>query len=66
MFIEAGFGRLLPGEGIADYETFFGALGKTDAHPFIAPEVFSQDLVNGRGPLEAARAARDATLAVLR
>ncbi|HET6951509.1 MAG TPA: sugar phosphate isomerase/epimerase [Acidimicrobiales bacterium] len=63
--LEAGFGRLLPGDGVADFHTFLDALWSTGAHPFIAPEVFSQDLVNDLGPVGAAKASLDATRTVL-
>jgi sugar phosphate isomerase/epimerase len=66
MALEAGFGRLLPGEGVVDFGLFFGALRATGADPFVAPEVFSQSLVHALGAYGAAEAALAATHLVLR
>jgi len=56
--------RLLPGEGIVDWKGFFGALRKIGYQDAVSPEIFGR--LAGQPPEQAARAALEATLQVMR
>jgi len=56
--------RLLPGEGMVDWSGFFGALKKIGYEDGVSPEIFGR--LRGKAPEEAARAALEATLGVMR
>lgn len=57
--------RLLPGDGIIDWKGFFGALQKIRYEDGCSPEVFGAGL-RDRTPEEAARAALEGSLKVMR
>jgi sugar phosphate isomerase/epimerase len=57
--------RLMPGEGVIDWEGFFGALKKTGYEDAVAPEVFGRGLKEMK-PEEAARLALDSARNVMR
>ncbi len=56
--------RLLPGEGVIDWQGFFGALKTIGYEDGVSPEIFGR--LKGKPPEEAARAALEATLGVMR
>lgn len=58
-------GRLLPGEGVADFEGLVAALETIGATPIVAAEVFNPRLLHELGPKEAAVRARATMRAVL-
>jgi sugar phosphate isomerase/epimerase len=62
---EAMTGRLLPGEGIVDFQSVFSTLTETGAAPFLATEVFNTRLVQKMGPRDAAVAMLDAARSVV-
>ena len=57
--------RLLPGDGVVDFAQVFGVLDDIGATPFIATEIFNPGIVAELGADRAARAMRDAALAVV-
>jgi sugar phosphate isomerase/epimerase len=63
---EAMTSRLLPGDGIVDFDRVCTVLDDIGADPFLTTEVFNARLVAERGALGAAAAARAATAAILR
>ncbi|GJM37426.1 MAG: hypothetical protein DHS20C19_07930 [Acidimicrobiales bacterium] len=61
---EAMHARRLPGAGAVDHQAIWDALDHIGSAPFVAAEVFSDELV-ARGPMSMARAVHDACRAVL-
>jgi sugar phosphate isomerase/epimerase len=55
LMAEAMSQRLLPGEGMVDFEGLLQQLDAIGAHPFFATEIFNPGFVRERGGAEAAR-----------
>jgi sugar phosphate isomerase/epimerase len=63
---EAMTARLLPGEGVVDFDAVLAVLQAIGADPVVATEIFNPALLTARGPVEAAIAMKVAADRVYR